>query len=243
MKPWIAPAVLTVLGVAGVAMLLQNPAETVIGEYATTLDGRSKAQRHNAVRSLREIQGIVIAPGATFSFNQRLKGWTQDMGYRLAPVSYNGQLVDAWGGGVCQTSTTLYNAALLAGMEIVERNPHRFAPSYVPPGRDAAVAYKTIDLRFKNPFPFPVRIQTRVQAQSLYVSLVGSGGKLPAVSVYSDVREVRDPRSYQVQGSRARVRNTGKEGFDVVVWREIAGRRELVSQDDYPAMNRIVEVR
>jgi vancomycin resistance protein YoaR len=180
-----------------------------------------------------------------FSFNKVVGSWSRDQGYRKAPVSYNGQLISSWGGGVCQTSTTLYNVALLSGMVILERHPHRFSPSYVPPGRDAAVAFSSVDLRFVNPYEFPVRIEGGIEADRLVLSLWGSG-KSVGVRLSQDIQEVKTPREYAIHGGTsgyARIRNTGKTGYDVVTWRLMDGRKELVSQDSYPAMQRIVEYR
>ena len=127
-----------------------NPQIEMAG-YATTLQGAHRGQKHNARLAAEAINGKVIAPGEVFSFNRAVKSWTVDQGYVKAPVSFDGELVRAFGGGVCQTSTTLYNAALLAGCTVVERHPHSFRPLYCPPGRDAAVAYPGVDLRIKNP--------------------------------------------------------------------------------------------
>ena len=128
--------------------------ETELAGYATSLRGRTAAQSGpTRQKAAQAINGKIIAPGATFSYNQTVKSWSWDAGYVKAPVSYDGELVKAYGGGVCQTSTTLYNAALLAGLPIVERHAHTFAPHYVPPGRDAAVAQYDIDLRFQKPLP------------------------------------------------------------------------------------------
>ena len=132
---------------------------TTLGTYATSLGGRTQGQRHNAIRAATELNDAIIPPGATFSYNRRVRAWATEPGYWKAPVSYAGSMTLAVGGGVCQTSSTLYNAALLAGLEISERHPHTALPRYVPPGRDAAVAYPGIDLRLKNPHPFPVRIR------------------------------------------------------------------------------------
>lgn len=239
----IMPLVLVGSGLGAISVLATSPSEQTLGQYSTSLDGRTHNQRHNAVQALAEVKGIWVKAGETFSFNQHVRGWTKDMGYRQAPVSYNGQLVSSWGGGVCQTSTTLYNAALLSGMEIIERNRHHFAPSYVPPGRDAAVAYENIDLRFRNPFPFSVRIMGEMVADRLTIRIVSKNRAEQPRRVYEEVREVRAPLLFTVKGSQSRVRNSGKSGYEVLVWRDWGNRQELVSQDDYPAMNRILEVR
>ena len=229
---------------AGAAAIVSVPSEAVVGGYATSLKGRSRAQRHNAGLALARLVGAKILPGETFSFNRRVGTFSRDQGYRKAPVSYNGQLIDDWGGGVCQTSTTLYNAALLAGMAVVERAHHRFAPSYVPPGRDAAVAYPGVDLRFRNPYPFPVRVVGRMEGDRLQVSLVGARAPAVRPEVVSRVTEVDAPETFVLGGAegRRRVRNTGKAGFAVDVVRIVGDRRETVSQDAYPAMNRVVQV-
>src|SRR5690349_13198224 len=134
---------LLLLGLCGtlLAQLMATPSPQVeIAGYATSLQGRTHGQRHNAELAAAALDGKTIAPGAVFSFNQTVKSWSLDEGYVKAPVSFDGELVRAYGGGVCQTSTTLYNAALLAGLPILERHPHVFRPQYITPGRDAAVA-------------------------------------------------------------------------------------------------------
>lgn len=232
----------------GVLASVQPPSEVVIAEFGTSLDGRLRSQRHNAVLSMERLQGATVGPGEVFSFNRLVGTFSRDAGYRKAPVSYNGQLVSSWGGGVCQTSTTLYNAALYAGMEIVERNRHRFAPSYVPPGRDAAVAYESIDLKFRNPHPFPVRIEGRIQGERLIVSMVGARPLEERPQIVQDVRQVVRPQTMEMRGpghlaggSRSRLRNSGKAGYEVAVYRLHGGKRELLSSDSYPPMHRIVE--
>lgn len=242
--PWIvaiaAPTIAAL--VIGITQAKPRQART-LGEYATTLKGRTPNQTHNAALALREIRGATIAPGEVFSFNQKLKGWTARDGYRKAPVSYNGQLIDSWGGGVCQTSTTLFNAALLAGCRVLERHPHQFAPSYVSPGRDAAVAYETVDLRFENPYPFPLQISGEVRNQTLFVRLTGVAPKLSGPKVVTEIHAIHSGQTFEIgTGPQRRVRNSGKLGYEFSVWRIWPdNRRELLSRSATPAMNRIIE--
>jgi len=236
---------LLVLGIAGAAVwgLAQPRGPVVIASYHTSLDGRSGSQRHNADLAIRQLNGAIIPPHAVFSFNDRVGSYSRDAGYRRAPVSYNGQLIDAWGGGVCQASTTLYNAALLAGFKVVERSHHHFAPSYVPVGLDAAVAYSSIDLKLQNPYDFPVQIRAKLDDGRLSVALYGERSLPAPPRVLQDLRNRKDVTAYRVGGGGAssRLRNSGKAGYDVVVYRVMAGRRELISSDHYPAMARVVE--
>lgn len=234
------------VAVASVAMLIDavaKPNEVIIARYATSLDGRNRAQRHNADLALSRLDGFVIAPGQTFSFNARVGTFSKDQGYRKAPVSYNGQLVSSWGGGVCQTSTTLYNTALLAGMDIVERNRHRFAPSYVPPGRDAAVAFNTIDLKFRNPYDFPIRIHAVDRDDRVEIEMLAPHSLKVKPAILTQMAAVHEPGVYLIGdgGEFGRRRNSGKLGYEVNVFRFIGNRKELVSSDSYPAMNRIVQ--
>lgn len=233
-----------VLITAGLAVaLLSHPGEVCIGGYTTSLAARSRSQRHNSELALNKLIGVVIQPGETFSFNKCVGSFSRDLGYRRAPVSYNGQLIDSWGGGVCQTSTTLYNAALLSGMDIVERNRHRFAPSYIPPGRDAAVAFSSIDLKFRNPHAYPVRILGSMDGERLTLGIYGPEKLKERPRIVEIVKDPLYPTTYAIgeESRRARIRNTGKEGFQVAVYRLVGDSRELISSDSYPSMSRVVE--
>lgn len=235
---------LLILGIAAGAVAVMPAPETVIGQFQTSLVGRTPNQRHNARLAAWSLNGKRVGPGAEFSFNQTVGSWSWDAGYRKAPVSFNGQLVPAWGGGVCQTSTTLYNAALLAGLEVLERHPHRFAPTYCPPGRDAAVAYSNIDLRLRNPHPFPVRVEATVRGDSLTVRLIGARELAQSPRIVTEVLTMSAPdRRTTEEANSGRVRNGGKPGFDVATYRVVGDRRERLSIDSYPPMPRVVEYR
>lgn len=145
----------------------------VLSTFSTSLEGRTEGQKHNALKAARAVNGAIIHPGETFSFNKRVGSWTRGRGFVRAPVSFGGVLVPSWGGGVCQVSTTLYVAALLAGLKVLERHHHSVAPSYVPKGMDAAVAYGVADLRLQNPFKFPVQVKFKVKGKQLVCQIVG----------------------------------------------------------------------
>lgn len=131
-----------------------------------------------------------------------------------------GVLVPAWGGGVCQTSTTLYNAALLAGLEVLERHPHAIAPQYVAPGLDAAVAQGIADLRLRNPYPFPVRISFWVEEDRLLCEVQAQANAetitrlVPRCELVSERIPTQEPPT--VVGFRAQ---SGRAGVLVRVWR------------------------
>lgn len=223
----------------------------VLGRYATSLAGRTRGQRGNAQRAARALDGMVIAPGAVFSFNKAVGSWSPDRGYVRAPVSYDGELVVDWGGGVCQTSTTLYNAALLAGLDVVQRHRHNWGPGYAPPGRDAAVAQTSIDLQLHNPYPWPVQLSAQTSETQIGFTIRGNlSGPVADVTgvtqATTEPLEVLNTDAHLPHGAR-RVINHGHPGARVSIYRTFlrgphAGRRELVSQDSYPAMDRVVAV-
>jgi vancomycin resistance protein YoaR len=230
------------------------PPEVEIAGYATSLKGRTRSQQHNARLAAQALDGKVVAPGGLFSFNQAVKSWSADRGYVKAPVSFDGELVPAFGGGVCQTSTTLYNAALLAGLPVRERHAHVFAPHYVAPGRDAAVAYPNIDLRFQNPYPWPIRLQARARGERLEVRLFGAERPRGMVRVAPHVlsrsapaRLTRVVRGGDGPAGRSYLRSPGATGYRVITYRIFSQsgrevRRERLSDDTYPAMNRVVQL-
>ena len=236
--------------VAGVAVLAaMPPSRAVLGAYVTSLEGRTDSQRYNALRAARALHGAVLQPGATFSFNRAVGPWTADRGYVKAPVSFGGELRPAWGGGVCQTSTTLYNAALVAGLEIAERHRHHWPPHYVALGRDAAVAQYDIDLRVRNPYAWPVRIEAQLGGESLGFAVVGREAGAMA-DIHTEVRGVLAPREIlqlddRLPAGERHIVNHGRPGYRVLVYRQHLradgrARRELISEDRYPAMNRLI---
>lgn len=227
--------------------------EVVLAGYVTSLERRTPAQRYNAKRAADALNGAVIPPGATFSFNKTVKSWTWEQGYVKAPVSYDGELVPAFGGGVCQTSTTLYNSALMAGLPIVERHHHVFAPHYITPGRDAAVAQYDIDLRFKNPYPWAIRLRAEVHANLMEISVLGVEKPKMEARVLTDTLSQENParltrvtRPQYTPRKKFFVRNPGATGYRVVSYRVFVeegkeARRERLSDDSYQPMDRVIQ--
>lgn len=239
---WIGLVLLVGAVIGFAAVLGRTPRPRVVVTYVTRFDGRDFEQRHNATIAVRKLSGATIAPGAEFSFNQRVRTWSRDQGYKKAPVSYGGHLIPFWGGGVCQTSSTLYNVALLGGLEILERHRHQFAPGYLSPGRDAAVAFPNIDLRFRNRYDFPVTIRGRVEGSRLVVELLAPRALPERPRIVQEGLTVRPPMLLTTgYGPTARLRNPGKAGAQVVTVRVWRARRETMSVDSYPVMHRVVE--
>lgn len=243
----IALGVCLLLGLGALCSRPVTQAQATLGAYATDLGGRTPHQRYNARRAAAAVDGTVVRPGKIFSFNRTVRGWSADRGFLKAPVSYDGVLIDDYGGGVCQTSTTVYNAALLAGLPILERHPHTFAPSYAPPGRDAAVAYAGVDLRMRNPYPWPLVVHVRPEGHRLVCRIEGAQAASQRVVVQGEEMQRFAPSVVSVAPGagvpRPRRHLRGRAGVRVAVSRsffegERCIRREAVSDDTYRPVSR-----
>jgi vancomycin resistance protein YoaR len=145
----------------------------LVGSYETFYGGVAN-RIHNVQLVAHLIDGKLIAPGATFSFNDATGERSADKGFLEAPVIINGELENGLGGGVCQVSTTVFNAAYEAGLPIVSRTNHALYISHYPLGRDATVDYPNIDLKFQNDTGRWLLLRTFVGSSSLVVNLYGA---------------------------------------------------------------------
>jgi vancomycin resistance protein YoaR len=128
---------------------------------------------HNMMRALASVNGTCVPAGGTFSFNKVVGNSNQANGYLEAGAILNGKLIQAYGGGICQSSTTLYGAALRSNMKIVERSNHTIQSSYCPIGQDATVSYPELDFKFMNPTEYPVYIVTTTKGKVLTATFYG----------------------------------------------------------------------
>lgn len=219
---------------------------TLLVEFATSLEGRTPGQRHNATLSARRVNGAIIHPDTEWSFNEAVGQWVRSEGYVRAPVSYGGILVPAWGGGVCQTSTTLYNAALLAGLEVEERHAHTIAPSYIDAGRDAAVAQGIADLKIRNPYPFPCRVEFVATNSRLVCKIYAQASTETVRQLVPECTLVLETLSASPAPLAVGFRpQTGRAGVRVRLWRvcTLNGEtwRELCHETQYAPLPRGVK--
>lgn len=135
----------------------------LISNFSTRYNPRQVDRTTNLRLAAQKINGTVIMPGEVFSYNTVVGKRTIEAGYKEAKIYVSGEVVDGLGGGICQVSTTLYNAALYANLEIVERRNHQFVPSYAGAGLDATVVYGSIDFKIKNTRNYPIKIVCSVE--------------------------------------------------------------------------------
>jgi vancomycin resistance protein YoaR len=169
----------------------------VVGSYHTTYGG-IPSRLHNVALVAKLIDGALIAPGETFSFNGTTGERTAEKGFQEAPVIINGELQTGLGGGVCQVSTTVFNAAYEAGLEIDERTNHALYISHYPLGRDATVNYPDLDLKFTNDTEQWLLLRTFVGTGSLTVNLYGTPQNRRVETATAPLRVVGAPRTKRV---------------------------------------------
>lgn len=145
----------------------------VLSEFSTRFDSNVKGRSQNISLAASSIDGMILMPGEEFSFNRTLGPINTSRGYQYAPVIVSGEFVEGVGGGICQVSTTLFNAALRSGLQITERRPHSLPVAYVPRGTDAMVSSSS-DFKFKNNLNSPIYIQAFVQNSRINFKIYGS---------------------------------------------------------------------
>lgn len=225
---------------------------TVLATYTTSFNSWDSERNANLRLATGRIHGTLLKPGETFSYNQIVGHRTQQEGFRMAPVILDGKLVPDWGGGVCQVSSTLYNAALLADLDIVDRSNHGRAIGYVPLGFDATVVDGQIDFKFKNNLKRPVLLHSVLSDNELAFSILGDAKDAPppieldyVVHKVIEPIEIKQPDATLEVGKEV-VDESPQRGFRVSTYRirTINGKQvsQLLSTDDYDPVNRIIKV-
>lgn len=154
--------------------LLASLRSKQIGYYVTYYNSGNADRSYNIALAAKAIDGTVVFPGETFSFNKVVGIRTTDKGYRRAGIIVRGEMSEGVGGGICQVSSTLFNAVDRAGLKVVQRYSHSRHVSYVPPGRDATVSWGGPDFVFDNEYNQPVLIRAFAGGGSMVVNIFSS---------------------------------------------------------------------
>ena len=196
-----------------------------------------------------KINGTVIMPGEVFSFNKVVGKRTEAAGYKNAAIFQDGGVTDGLAGGICQISSTIYNAALYADMTMTSRRNHMFIPSYVEGGRDATVVWGSTDFKFRNDRDYPIKIESSVANGEATVSIYGFRRETEYdISIEtSKVRTISYKTEYKKKSgySKGEVIQGGVNGSVWDSWRvyKLNGevvKREKLYRDTYSAQNRII---
>ncbi len=222
-----------------------------LANFTTRYDVSDRNRSTNLEIACQKINGKVILAGETFSYNQTLGPRTAAAGYKNGKVYEAGEVVDGIGGGICQISSTLYNTALMANLEIVERRNHQFVTSYLPAGRDATVVYGAIDFKFKNTRKFPVRIVASAKNGIATVSMFGIKEEQEYTFTFSTktVASIPPTTKYEEDASlpagTEKVKRKGANGLktETYITKSLNGKAistTLLSKDTYDAMTKII---
>ena len=222
-----------------------------LATFKTNYDGGDKDRTTNLQIACNKINGKVVMPNETFSYNKTLGARTAAAGYKNAKVYEAGQVVDGIGGGICQISTTLYNTVLRANLEIVERKNHQFVTSYVEAGMDATVVYGMTDFKFKNTRKYPVKIIASAKNGVATVSLYGikeseeytfSFRTVTVSTIPTSTKYVDDP-TLVVGTEKVKQKGANGKKTETYMTKMLNGKiieTKIISRDIYDAMQRIV---
>ncbi|MDQ6422484.1 VanW family protein [Paenibacillus sp. LHD-117] len=217
-------------------------------DFASSAAGRA----HNVTVTAETLNDWHLAPGEVFSYSKLIAMAEKEHEYREAPVILNGKLVPGIGGGICQVSSTLYQAVLRAGLEIVERRNHSLPVAYLPLGHDATYATDAIDFKFRNSTGKHLIIRTVAEDRKLTVKLFGTMPEDVSYDIESVTLKTVEPDAKQTVNPKLPVGEQvvveqGKPGYVVETFRTLmqdgkAVSRERVSRDTYRAQPTIIEV-
>lgn len=228
------------------------PLDQVLAFYSTKFTAADESRTHNLKMAAAALNGLIVEPGGEFSFNKHVGPRVPEKGYMEAPVVFRNRLVLGMGGGVCQVSGTLFNAALLANLPIVTHTNHSLPSTYLPLGRDATVVYDAVDLVFANDTGRPVYIAAGVYGSRLVVALIGHRDVRPKVRIQVEIIE-KIPFETVVEndpglaaGTEA-VAQQGREGYKIQLWRIVSGpdgsvdRQKIGRVAYYPPIKEILK--
>jgi hypothetical protein len=223
----------------------------LIGHMTTDYPTSAPGRNFNMALASRRLCGTLIPPGGVFSFNGQLGESGKVQGYKVGRVFIGDRIVPGYGGGVCQVATTIYEAALRAGLDIVERHQHGLTVPYLLPGEDATISYGALDLRLRNDTGGPLRLVTRATGGRVTAEFYGTRQPPEVRWIHKELRRFpfytirnSDP---ELPKGKEEVDAPGQEGVVVHSWLEREwpdGRVERFDMgvDSYRASPRIVRV-
>jgi len=225
---------------------------TALGLYTTKFDKQEANRTENIKLAAWKVNGYILYPGKTFSFNEIVGPREKTYGFKEALEIVNGSFILGVGGGVCQLSSTLYNAVILANLKITERYNHSKPLSYVPLGRDATVVFGVLDFKFTNDTNAPLLIMAEVKDNKLMVGIFGQRPIKETVEIISTEQERIPPEIIKNNDGNmylgeTKLNKQGKPGSVVTTMRvvRVAGKevkREVLSRDRYLPDNTIMDV-
>lgn len=223
----------------------------LLSTFSTTYDVSNTPRTTNLILAMNKLNGTVVAPGEVFSYNKTLGKRTAAAGYKEAGGFAGGRVVQTLAGGICQISSTLYDAAVYANLDIIERHNHMFLAGYVGPGKDATVVYGSLDLKFKNTRKYPIMIKTSIGNGVAKISIFGIKEDVEyeveistTVHSYTNFSVIYENDSSLAAGQE-RVEQKGMNGCRSTTYKilKLNGKQvssTVLSRDTYDPMNKII---
>ena len=225
----------------------------LLASYSTSYSTSNANRSNNIALATKKLNGVVLMPGETFSYNSTIGQRTISAGFKEAGAYSNGQVVSAVGGGICQVSSTLYNSVLRANLEIVERTNHMFKVGYVPIGTDATVSWGAPDFKFKNNRSYPIKIvATTTSNKSCVIKIFGLKEENDyEVEIQSyQTGTIAYKTTYVTNSSlgsgKTRVIQAGSNGATSITYKILKRNgvvvdKVIVSRDRYEPHNQVIE--
>ena len=210
----------------------------ILGSYTTYYGDSADGRTQNVETGAKHLNGILLKPGEEQSANAAMEPYTYENGYAEADSYESNTVVQTMGGGICQVSTTLYNALLYAELEIVERYPHSMLVSYVEPSMDAAIADDVLDLVFKNNLDSPIYIQAVLADGNLTFNIYGKETRSPGrtLSFYSETTETSETEGKLFVATENYIGYYGIQSYshpeiNAQLWKIVTENGEEISRD------------
>lgn len=238
------------------AKIKKKQLETVnsnISSYTTNYGSISSPQRANNIEiSTKAINGTLLMPGESFSFNNTVGPRTEKRGYQGAPVIIGNKIESGLGGGICQVSGTLYNAMLKANINATERVRHTFPSTYVPIGMDATIDYGNIDYKFKNTLKYPIYIEGITDGANVIFNIYSNSSlKNKTYNISSEIYETVTPKEQYIDDANISLGKTeivqeAHTGYKVKVYKSTVEndsvvKKELLYTDFYKPVDKIIK--
>lgn len=210
-----------------------------LSSFSTDAGGGERIQ--NLKTGVEKVNGTVLMPGEVFSMEEKTKPYTEENGYVLGGSYEGGRVVESYGGGICQVSTTLYNAVIYAELEVVERYPHSMVVEYVSPSRDAAIAEGYLDFKFKNNYDSPIYINGGIDdSNQLYIEIYGKDTreKGRTIDFESEVLSTEESGTSYEENSelpfgQIEAVSAAHEGMEAKLWKIVYQDGEQVSREEF----------
>ena len=224
----------------------------MLSTFSTRYDASNTPRTTNLKLAMQKLNGVVVSPGETFSYNKTLGKRTAEAGYKEAGGFAGGKVVQTLAGGICQISSTLYDAVVYANLDIVERHNHMFLAGYVGAGKDATVVYGTYDFKFKNTRKYPIMIKTSIGSGVAQISIYGVkeeveyeveiSSKILSYIPYNVVYETDN----SLASGKEKVAQNGMNGCKSITYKilKLNGAQvssTVLSTDTYDPMNKIIK--